>query len=326
MKKTIFSGARPSGQLHIGNYLGAIKNWIELQQDYFCIYGIVDYHAITTPFNPKDVKREIFELALDYLAAGVDPKKSILMVQSYVPEHMELAWILGTITPVSWLERVPTYKEKIALHPDYVNLGLLSYPVLMAADILIYKANAVPVGEDQLPHVELTREIARSFNHKFGQTFPEPKSIVGPGARIMSLADPSQKMAKSLGPNHYIAISDSPETIKEKLAGAVTDVGDTGAEPKSPGVANLFTLLKLFSEKTLEKFEKDYQDKKIKYSEVKEVLAKDIANYFSDFRKKRAKLAKNPTGVWKILEDGSQKAQAIARKTLQEVKEKVGLR
>jgi len=159
MKPLIFSGIRPSGRLHIGNYFGAIKTWLKLQEEAECIFAVVDYHGITTPFEPEEMAKEKYEVVLDYLAAGIDPKKSALIIQSHVPEHTELAWILGTITPVSWLERVPTYKEKVAQHPGYVNLGLLSYPVLMAADILIYKSNLVPVGEDQLPHIELTREI-----------------------------------------------------------------------------------------------------------------------------------------------------------------------
>lgn len=327
MKQTIFSGIQPSGQLHIGNYFGALKKWVEFQNSYHCVFGIVDLHALTEGPEPKKLKQNIFETALDFLAAGLEPKKSILMIQSYVPEHSELAWIFNCITPISKLERVPTFKDKALQFKNNLNMGLLDYPVLMAADILIYKADAVPVGEDQMPHLELAREIARAFNGKFGQTFPEPKEILGEGARIMGLDNPDKKMSKSLGTKNYIALADSPETIKSKLASAVTDIGNDAREPKRPGVANLFTLLKLFSDKKIvAKFEKDYQAKKIKYSEVKQILAKDIADYFEDFRKKREALAKNPTHVWKILEEGSQKAQAIARKTLQEVKERVGLR
>jgi len=324
-KERVFSGIQPTGKLHIGNYFGAIKGWLELQKiNNKCVFGIVDYHALTEGPKPNDLRQRILDTAIDFLASGLDPDKSILMVQSYVPEHTELAWILNCITPISWLERVPTFKEKVQQFVP--NAGLLDYPVLMASDILIYKATVVPVGQDQFPHVELAREIAGTFNALYGDTFPKPFSLPTHTPKILSLTDPEKKMSKSLGPSSYIAISDSPETIKKKLAGAVTDVGDTGAEPKSPGVANLFTLLKLFSNKKLAEFEKDYQAKKIKYSEVKQVLAKDIADYFSDFRKKREALAKNPTKVWKILEDGSKKAQVIAQKTLQEVKEKVGLR
>lgn len=327
MKKTIFSGIQPSGQLHIGNYFGAIKKWLELQNQYHCVFGIVDLHALTENPDPKKLKQNIFETALDFLASGLDPKKSILMIQSYVPEHAELAWIFNCITPISKLERVPTFKDKALQFKNNLNMGLLDYPVLMASDILIYKADAVPVGEDQMPHLELAREIARTFNHKFGQTFPEPKTILGPGARIMGLDKPEKKMSKSLGPKNYIALADSPEAIKQKLASAVTDIGNDAKEPKRPGVANLFTLLKLFSDrKTLDKFEKEYHEKKIKYSELKKILAEDIAHYFKDFRKKRQALAKNPQKVWKIMEDGSKKAQALGQKTLQEVKEKVGLK
>jgi len=326
MRKTIFSGIQPSGQLHIGNYFGALKKWVEFQNSYQCIFGIVDLHALTEGPNPKTFKQKILDTAVEYLAAGLDPKKCILMIQSYVPEHAELAWIFNCITPISKLERVPTFKDKTLQFKNNLNMGLLDYPVLMAADILIYKADAVPVGEDQLPHLELAREIARTFNTKFGQTFPEPKETLGEGARIMGLDNPDKKMSKSLGTKNYIALADSPETIKSKLASAVTDIGNDSKEPKRPGVANLFTLLKLFSDKKLAKFEKDYQAKKIKYSEVKQVLAKDIANHFKKFRQERERLAKDPNRVWEKLEEGSKKAQKIAQKTLQEVKEKVGLR
>src|SRR3989338_4223033 len=171
----VFSGIRPSGRLHIGNYLGAIKNWLLLQNEYKCIYAVVDYHAITTPFDPKRMESDKHDVVLDYLAAGLDPQKSLIIIQSHVPQHTELAWVFGSTTPLSWFERVPTFKEKVALHPKHVTLGLLSYPALMAADILIYKATAVPVGQDQLPHIELTNDIATRFNNEFGKTFDQVK-------------------------------------------------------------------------------------------------------------------------------------------------------
>ncbi|KKU72125.1 MAG: Tryptophanyl-tRNA synthetase [Parcubacteria group bacterium GW2011_GWA2_47_26] len=224
----VFSGIRPSGRLHLGNYLGAIKNWVELQEKHDCIFAIVDYHGITTPFEPETLRQNIKEVALDYLAVGLDPKKAALIQQSQVSEHVELGWIFSSITPVSWLERVPTYKEKIAQHPEYVNLGLLAYPTLMAADILIYKATLVPVGEDQLPHIELANMIGKRFNHMFPErrhsegaqrpknpahkvagsfasaqddtfsvTFPPVKALLTEGARVMSLKDPRKKMSKT---------------------------------------------------------------------------------------------------------------------------------
>ena len=244
-RKRVFSGMRPTGRVHLGNYLGAVQNWVRLQDEYDCIYSIVDYHGITSPFEPEELNRNVEEMVIDLLAAGVDPERSVLMVQSDVPEHTELAWILGTITPLGWLERVPTFKEKAQEQPDYINLGLLGYPVLQTADIIIYKAEAVPVGEDQLPHLELAREIVRRFNHMFGPLFPEPEAIVGrETARIMSLTHPEKKMSKSLGPDAYIALADTPDEIRRKIRRAVTDTGP--GEAMSAGVRNLFGLLRLF--------------------------------------------------------------------------------
>lgn len=320
-----FSGIQPTGELHIGNFLGAIKNWVALQDEYVGVFGIVDYHALTEPLNSKDMPERVLNAALDYLAAGIDPEKSILMVQSTVHEHTEFAWILNTITPVSWLQRVPTFKEKAAQFPKAVNMGLLDYPVLMAADILLYKSTIVPVGEDQLPHLELTREIARSFNARFGETFPEPEAYLGPGARVMSLTYPEKKMSKSLGSQNYIALADSPEVVRDKIAKAVTDVGPRG-KTMSPGVANLFHLLELFSTReTVEHFRKLYGEGTLMYSDLKKVLADELIKGLEHFREKRARLARKPKEVLKILEEGGKAAQKIARETLREVKEKAGL-
>ncbi|MFC1686966.1 tryptophan--tRNA ligase [Patescibacteria group bacterium] len=324
--KRLVSGMQPSGQLHIGNYLGAIKNWLQLQKTHQCVFGIYDMHALTEGIKPEVLRQNIVETAIDYFAAGIDQKKSIVMVQSQVSEHTDLTWIFNCITPKSWLERVPTFKDKSQQFAKNINMGLLDYPVLMAADVLLYKAQAVPVGEDQTAHIELMREIARAFNNRYGETFPEPEMISGPGARIMSLVDPMMKMSKSRGTNHYIALADSPEVIKKKLSSAVTDTGNNATEPKRPGVANLFQLLNLFSKvETREKFDKAYHDKTIRYSEVKETLATDIADYFAEFRKKRESLAKHPEKVIKTLQEGSERARKIAQKNLQEIKEKVGL-
>lgn len=324
-KGRYFSGIQPTGELHIGNYLGAIKSWVALQDNYEGVFGIVDYHAITEPFNPKDMPERVLNAALDYLAAGIDPEKSILMVQSTVHEHTEFAWILNTITPVSWLQRVPTFKEKAVQFPKAVNMGLLDYPVLMAADILLYKSTIVPVGEDQLPHLELTREIARTFNARFGDTFPEPEAYLGPGARVMSLTYPEKKMSKSLGPQNYIALADSPEVIQEKIAKAVTDVGPRG-RTISPGVANLFHLLELFSTtETVEHMRKLYNEGTLMYSDLKKVLADDLIEGLEPFREKRARLARKPQEVLEILEAGGKAAKKIAGETLREVKEKTGL-
>lgn len=312
MRKRVFSGIRPTGDLHLGNYLGAVRSWIALQDQYECIYGIVDYHAITTPFDPRELPRDTWNLVVDYLAAGVDPERSLLVIQSHLPEHTELAWILGTITPVSWLERVPTYKEKSQEHPEYVNLGLLAYPVLQAADILIYKAEAVPVGEDQLPHIELTREVARRFNHMFGPTFPEPQAIVNRDtARVMSLTEPEKKMSKSHGPKSYIALSDPPEVIREKIMKAVTDVGPR-PEGMSPGVANLFRLLRIFAEPAVyEDLRARYEAGTLRYVELKEILAEAIVRGLEPFRQRRQELLARPEYVAEVVAHGVERARAI---------------
>ncbi len=325
-KKRVFSGSRPTGRLHLGNYLGAVENWVQMQDEYDCIYAIVDHHAITTPFDPEELNSNIRAMVLDFVAIGLDPDKCTLIVQSELSQHTELAWMLGAITPLGWLQRVPTFKEKSELHPDNVNLGLLSYPVLQAADILLYKAELVPVGEDQLPHVELTREIVRSFNHQFGDTFPEPQSEVRSGtARIMSLTEPNKKMSKSLGPDSYISIGDEPDVIRQKIMGAVTD---TGPEPgqMSPGVANLFTLLGEFgSKKQVEKFKADYEDGTIRYVDLKEETAKAIIETLRPVRQRRRRLMESPDKVDQILEKGRERAHRLANETLSEVKEKMGV-
>lgn len=322
--KRIFSGIRPSGKLHIGNYLGAIQNWINLQETHEAIYAVVDLHGITTPFNPESRQDEIREVVIDYLAAGLNPEKSTIIIQSHVPEHLELAWILACTTPLSWLDRIPTFKEKIEKHPENVNLGLLSYPVLMAADILLYNSDAVPVGEDQVPHVELARQIARRFNSMYTPIFKEPEAILSSGKRIMSLKNPDDKMSKTGGSG--IALSDSPEDIMKKIKKAVTDSGES-TESKSPAIANLFTLLEAFAEPSVvAKYEAAYQNGEIRYADFKQDLGQHIVDYFEPFRKKRAELINKPEYIDRILEDGAKKARAIARENLAAVKKAVALR
>lgn len=325
-KKIIFSGIQPTGAVHLGNYFGAIRQWLALQKEYQGIFCIVDYHAITVDYNPKELQKMIIEAAADYLAAGIDPKKSIIFIQSQVSEHLELAWIFNTVVPITELQRMTQFKEK-AQQQQSVSAGLLNYPLLMAADILLYKAIGVPVGEDQVQHVELTRTIARNFNRKFGFVFPEPKVILSRGSRIMSLADPTKKMSKSLGEKHYIALSDSPEIIREKISKAVTDIGPKPKEGrKSAGVANLFELLELVSDpKTAQALEKEYQSGQLQYQKLKETLSEAIIKTFNPFQKKREKLLAEPKKIKKILEEGTKKAQKIARETLKEVKTKIGL-
>jgi tryptophanyl-tRNA synthetase len=325
-KHRVFSGSRPTGKLHLGNYLGAIKGYIALQNkpEFDCVYSIVDLHAITTPFDPKKMQEQIRDVVLDYLGAGLDPKKAHLVIQSQVPEHVELAYFFGTIYPVSRLEDLPTYKDKKRENPTYVNMGLLYYPVLMASDILVYKADTVPVGKDQLPHIEVTREIARTFNRMFGETFPEPQAYLMPGAYVPSLKGEG-KMSKSLE-GSYILLTDDLPTIKKRLAGAPTDLGKGPIVPKEGGVANLLTLVELFEgQESRAQYEKQYLDEGIRYGELKEKLAEAIYQELKPIQERRKYFEEHPQEVAQILEEGREYASKIARATLKEVKEKMGL-
>lgn len=320
-KLTIVSGIRATGKLHIGNYLGALKEFVDLQERHNCYFFIADLHAITTPFEPKELKQNTLEVAAEYLAAGIDPQKCTFFVQSQMHEHSELAWIFDCITPLGELERMTQYKDKAKQHRENINAGLLTYPCLMAADILIYKPTHVPVGEDQSQHVELARVIARKFNHHFGKTFPEPKTYLRKPLRIMSLTDPTKKMSKT--GDEALMLDDSPAEIHRKLKKAVTaSQGGT----KSPGEENLLLLLSHFGKKDEITYFADQQAKgSLKYSELKEVLAKDIAEYFQDFREKKKALLAEPEKLADILGEGAEKARKVAEQTLVEVKQKIGL-
>ena len=322
----IFSGIRPSGQIHLGNYLGAIKQWIDLQKENECVFSIVDLHAITTPYDPKELKKDILNTAIIYLAAGVDPDKSIIFVQSRVQEHSELAWLFETITPMGELNRMTQFKEKSKENKDYINSGLLNYPVLMTADILLYKADAVPVGKDQEQHLELTRTIAKKFNQKFGDTFKEPKSLIlKEGAKIMSLTDPKRKMSKSDDKKSYISLFDSPEEITKKIMSATTDSGKDIKYniTKKPGISNLLTIYSLLSNQTTQEIEKMFVKKS--YSEFKKSLAEVVVNYLEPFRRKQKEFSAREIYVEEILNQGKNKALVIAQETMQEVKSKMGL-
>lgn len=322
MKETIVSGIRASGKLHVGNYLGALKQFIQLQEEQNnCFFFIADLHAITTPFEPKELTENTLSVAANYLAAGIDPKKSTFFLQSQVLEHAELGWIFNCLTSLGELQRMTQFKDKSAQHKESINGGLLTYPTLMAADILIYKPTAVPVGDDQTQHVELTRDIARKFNNRFGQTFPEPKTYLRKPLRIMSLSDPAKKMSKT--GDEALMLDDAPAEILRKLKKAVTA---TDAKQKSSGVDNLFLLLEHFGHEAEIKHFADQQKKNtIKYSDLKETLAKDIANHFEEFRQKKQELMNNKKQILEILAEGARKARKTAGQTLTEVKEKTGL-
>jgi len=325
-KKRVFSGTRPTGRLHLGNYLGGLKGYLALQEkgDLDCIYGIVDLHAITSHYQPKSFQQNVREVALDYLGAGLDPKKCHLVVQSQVPEHVELAYLFGTIYPVSRVEQLPTYKEKKLEQPDYVNVGLFYYPILMAADILIYKAELVPVGIDQEPHLELTREVARKFNRMFGSIFPEPQRFATKGEYVPSLLGLG-KMSKTIK-GSYIELIDDLKTIKERLAKVPTDIGYGKKIPKESGVANLLKLVELFMGKEARKdYEKQYLGKGIKYAKLKEKLAETIYKELKPVQKRRKYFEEHSGEVDKILEEGRKYCSKIAKATLLEAKKAMGL-
>lgn len=323
MKKRVFSGARPTGRQHIGNYIGAIQNYVALQKDYDCIYCIVDIHALTTLENTARLQQDIHEMTLDWLAAGLDPQKSILFVQSHVPEVMELYTLLGMVTPLGWLLRVPTFKEKARLQPQNVNYGLVGYPVLMAADIVLYKAEVVPVGEDQLPHLELAREIARRFNSLFGHTFPEPQAKLTSFPMVLGL-NGAQKMGKSY--NNYIELAATPKETSKLVMTAVTDPARKyRSDPGHPDVCNVFSLHGFFNPDRVEGIAVECRSAEIGCVDCKKLLAEGIDSKLVAFRETRASFASNPQYVTEVLADGARRAQAIAAKTLAEVKEKMGL-
>lgn len=329
-KKKVYSGIRATGRLHLGNYFGAVKGMLELQDQYDCVFSVVDLHAITTPYDPKTLKQNVRDVVLDYLAAGLDPEKCLIEIQSMVPQHSELAYLLSTIYPVSRLEDLPTYKDKKAQYPKYVNMGLLYYPVLMAADILLYKAEFVPTGIDQEPHLEVTREIARKFNSMFpsagsGQvTFPEPQRFKTPAEYVPSLTGEG-KMGKSTE-GSYINLTDDLETIKKRLAAVPTDSGTLGGDvPKTGGVATLFTLLRILNKGDLyNKYAQDYRDKKIRYSEMKKDLSNAIFEELRPIQEKRKQI-ESSFDLDDMIKKHTEICREVASQTLAEVKKKMGL-
>lgn len=320
-RKRILSGMRPSGKLHLGNYLGALANWIKLQDEYECFFMIADWHALTDRTDTTQIKQDVKEVLIDWLAVGLNPEKSVLFLQSHVHQHAQLHLILSMITPLSWLERCPTYKEKIDAGAT-TNYGLLGYPVLQAADILIYKAERVPVGEDQLPHLELTREIARKFNGLYGKVFPEPEPILSKSPRIMGL-DGKKKMGKSY--NNYIALSDPPDIIKRKVMSMFTDptkiyMGDPG----HPEKCNVYSYHKIFGSdmgEDIEEIANECREGKLGCTTCKARIAEVLIKFLTPFREKREDIKKDKNFIKKVLDEGREKASLIASLTLKEVKE-----
>lgn len=322
----VFSGIQPTGEIHIGNYLGAIRQWIDLQEKNECIFCIVDLHAITVPYDPIALEKLILEKTIAYLAAGIDPEKSIIFVQSQIKEHAELCWLLNVVTPVGDLSRMTQYKEKSKKFKKYLNAGLLNYPILMAADILLYNTDVVPVGKDQQQHVELARTIAKKFNQRFGKTFKEPQvHLPKTGAKIMSLTNPKKKMSKSDEPQSYIGLFDPPEEIQRKILSATTDSGKhiKYSPSQKPGISNLLTIYSLFAKKEIPQIEKEFKNKG--YAEFKKALSQLLINRLETFRRKKKELELREVYVKEILEQGAKKARVIAQSTMTEVRKKMGL-
>lgn len=322
-KQRIFSGIQPSGNLHIGNYLGAIKNWVVLQNEYDSIFCVVDLHAITVPQDPEELSRKTIEIAKNYLAAGIDLEKSAVFVQSHIPEHAELTWILNTIAKISELERMTQFKDKAGKNRGGVGVGIFDYPALMAADILLYDTQVVPVGEDQVQHIELTRTLAKRFNSKYGETFVIPEPYVQKeGMRIMGLDDPTKKMSKSAPSEYnYISLTDDENAVRRKIKKAVTDSGsEIIYSDDKPALKNLINIYSLFANKSVKEIEKMHVNKG--YAQFKENLAEIIVEFLKPFQRKMADLSDK--SVLDILKKGAEKVRPLALKKLEEVKKKMG--
>ncbi len=323
VRQTTFSGIQPSGTVHLGNDLGAIRNYVRLQDEYDAIYCIVDYHALTSTHDADVLRTRTREMAASLLALGLDPERCTLFVQSHRPEHTELAWLLATVTPVSWLERTPTYKEKKQLQPDDINHGLLTYPVLQAADIIIYKATKVPVGRDQAAHLELSREIVRAFNFRYGETFPEPEAVFTEAPTVLG-TDGVKKMSKSVG--NTIDIFESPDIVRRQVMSMVTDTQRIlRTDPGRPEVCNVCQLQRFFGD--------DYEDlwdgertARTGCVDMKKLLGDRIVAHYAPARERYAELMAHPERVDEVLAAGAERLAPRAAATIDEVRERMGLR
>ncbi len=324
IKGRVFSGARPTGRQHLGNYLGAIKNYVAMQEDYRCVYCIVDLHALTTVETTRDLAHNTVEMALDWLAAGMDPKQSIIFVQSHVLEVVELHTILSMVTPLGKLTALPTFKEKVRDNPDNVNYGLVGYPVLMAADILLYKADAVPVGTDQIPHLEFSREVVRSFNHRYNtDILVEPQAKVTEIPKVLGI-DGERKMSKSL--DNHIELASTEEQTSKRVMSMVTDPQrQRRSDPGNPDVCNVYTLHKIFSsEDEVNTIDRDCRTAEIGCVDCKKILATNLNSGLEPFREKRAELEGDPDFVKDVLMEGAKRAKDIASETMGQVREAIG--
>lgn len=326
MKKRVLQGMRPTGRLHLGNYLGTAKGMVELQNDpnHETFYMVADVHAITTPYKVAELGEKRRDVLIDYMAVGLDPEKSALFFQSMVPEHAELAFYFSSVMTVARMQHLPTFKEKAQQYPDHVTMALLNYPILMASDILLYKASMVPVGLDQEPHMEIAREVARKMNELYAMDFPEPQSLPTQTRYIPSLTGVG-KMSKSVE-NSFINLTDDLATIKKRLAGAPTDSGKGSEVPKEGGVANLFKFVELFEGEVKRKeYEQMYVGSGVRYGDLKNELAEAIDRELSPIREKRKELEAKPEYVDQVIKEGAERARQVASATVAEVKQKMGL-
>lgn len=325
MKARVFSGVQPSGNLHIGNYLGALKSWVKIQYDYESIYCIVDLHAVTAYQPPAELRAKIAETAALFLACGIDPSHSAIVVQSSIPAHAELAWMLTCVTPVGWLERMTQYKAK-AQAQETIGDGLLQYPVLMAADILLYQAAIVPVGEDQAQHLELTRDIAQRFNSLYGDTFVVPAThLPAVGARVMGLDEPDKKMSKSAtGSSHAVALLDKPEQIRKKIMRATTDSNPAvDFDHMGPGVANLLNVFQAFSEWPDHRVRNHFAG--LRYGDLKKQVAEMVISHIEPLQKRYYEIISEPGFLDSVLRKGAERVSPIANSTVETVKQRMGL-
>jgi tryptophanyl-tRNA synthetase len=324
-KGRVFSGARPTGRQHLGNYLGAIQNYVALQNDFDCVYCIVDIHALTTVDTTENLRQNIYEMALDFLAAGIRPEESIVFIQSQVPEVTELHTFFSMVTPLGKLTDLPTFKEKARQHPHNINYGLVGYPVLMAADIALYKADFVPVGIDQAPHIEFTREVVRSFNYQYNtDVLIEPQMKATEYPKVIGI-DGQQKMSKSL--NNHIELAGTPEETNARVMQMVTDPArQRRSDPGNPDVCNVFSLHKVFSSADeVAMINRECRQAGIGCVQCKQLFARNLNQNLAPFRQKRNELTQDPDLIWDVLADGQQRASAIARDTIRQVKDAIGL-
>ena len=324
-KKVVLTAAQPTGRLHLGNYLGAVKNWVEMTEEYECYFGIADMHAMTIPYVPADLRKNVVDCAAQYMACGLDPQKCSLFLQSGVYGHADLAWILGCICPIGALERMTQYKDKARKHQDALNTGLLFYPVLMASDILIYNADLVPVGEDQKQHIELTRDLAQKFNNTFSETFTLPEPFIPKaGARVMSLQSPDSKMSKSdPNQNGTLYIIDSPDVLRKKIMSAVTDSESSVRYAKEkPGISNLMQIMGAMLGRTVESIEAEFVGKG--YGDFKKAVADAVIAGLEPVCKRYAEICADKSYVEDVLRAGTECAQRRVNRTMSKVRRKVG--